>query len=68
MKPLQIAKFDLPDGHYPNDSILCKYFQFHPNLYRPKAFLICPDIMEAVGPYPNAPNLPKCFYFYPKPE
>jgi len=26
-----------------------------------QAFLICPDLIEAVGPYPNAPNLPKCF-------
>jgi len=30
--------------------------------------LICPDVIEAVGPYPNAPNLPKCFKFFPKPN
>jgi len=59
MKLLQIAKFDLADGLYPNVSNLCKCFQFHPNL--DKSFLICPDIIEAVGPYPDAPNLPKCF-------
>jgi len=33
-----------------------------------QAFLICPDLIEAVEPYPNAPNLLKCFYFYPKLE
>jgi len=47
-------------------------------LYVAKMFLIsplfvlnffnCPDLIEAVGPYPNAPNLPKYFSFYPKPE
>jgi len=26
-----------------------------------KAFLICSDIIEAIGPYSNAPDLPKCF-------
>jgi len=24
------------------------------------AFLICPDLIEAVGPYPNVPILIKC--------
>jgi len=24
-----------------------------------EAFLICPDLIEAVGPYPNVPNLLK---------
>jgi len=33
-------------------------FFFHPNLI--EAFLICPDLIEAVGPYPNAPILLKC--------
>jgi len=32
---------------------------FHPNLN--EAFLICPDLIEAAGPYSNAPNLIKCF-------
>jgi len=26
-----------------------------------EAFVICPDLIEAVGPYPNALNLLKCF-------
>jgi len=26
-----------------------------------ETFLICPDLIEAVGPYPNAPILLKCF-------
>jgi len=26
-----------------------------------ETFLIWPDLIEAVGPYPNAPNLPECF-------
>jgi len=26
-----------------------------------EAFLFCPDLIEAVGPYPNAPILLKCF-------
>jgi len=48
MKLLQIGKFDLADGFYPNVPNLCKCFQFHPNLY--KTFIICPDIIEALGP------------------
>ena len=48
MKLLQIAKFDLADRLYPNVYNVCKCFQFHPYLY--KAFLICPDIIEVVGP------------------
>jgi len=36
----------------------------HPNFI--EAFLIYPDLNEAVGPYPNAPTLLKCFKFYPK--
>jgi len=28
---------------------------------RMKLFLVCPDLIEAVGPYPTAPNLLKCF-------
>jgi len=31
-----------------------------------EAFVICPDLIETVGPYPNAPILLKHFYFYPK--
>jgi len=31
-----------------------------------KAFLICPDLIEAVVPHPTAPILLNCFYFYPK--
>jgi len=31
-----------------------------------EAFFICPDIIEAVGPYPFASILLKCFHFYPK--
>jgi len=30
-----------------------------------EAFLISPDLSEAVGPYTNAPILLKCFWFYP---
>jgi len=26
-----------------------------------EAFLVCPDLIQAVGPYPNAPNLLKCY-------
>jgi len=26
-----------------------------------EAYLICPYLIEAVGPYPNAPNSLKCF-------
>jgi len=33
-----------------------------------KLFCIYPDLIEAVGPYPYAPNLPKCVYFYTKPN
>jgi len=32
---------------------------FHPGLIKP--FLICPDLIEAVGPHPTAPVLLKCF-------
>jgi len=28
-----------------------------------ETFLICPDLIEAVGPYPNAPILLKCSNF-----
>ena len=33
-----------------------------------EAFLICLDLIEAVAPYPNAPNLLKCFSLNPKLE
>jgi len=59
-----LSKFDLTDGLHPNVSNLSKCFYFHPNLN--EAFLICPDLIKAVGPYPNAPVLLKCFYFYSK--
>jgi len=59
MKLLQTAKFDLTDGHPPNASTLSKCLYFHPNLN--EAFLISPDLIEAVGPYPHAPNLLRCF-------
>jgi len=58
MKLLQIAKFYLANGRYRNVSSLCKCLYFHPNLY--KDFLICSDIIEAVGPHSNAPNFPNC--------
>jgi len=34
-------------------------FVFTPNLN--EAFLICPNLIETVVPYPNAPILLKCF-------
>jgi len=43
--------FDLTDGLHPNISYLSKCFYFHPNLN--EAFLICPDLIEAVEPYPT---------------
>ena len=55
----KLAKFDLTDGLHPSVSSLSKCFCFHPSLI--KAFLICPDLLEAAGPYPNAPILLKCF-------
>jgi len=54
-----LPTFDLTDGLHPNVSCLSKCFYFHPNFN--EAFLICPDLIEAVGPYPTAPNLLKCF-------
>jgi len=45
-----LRKFDLTDGLHRNVSYLTECFYFHPNLNE-----------EAVGPYPNAPNLLKCF-------
>jgi len=41
-------------------------FLISPNLN--EAFLICPDLIEADGPYLNASNLHKCPQFYPKLE
>jgi len=55
----KLPKFDLTDGIHANVSNLSKRFYFHPNLN--EAFLICPDFIEAVGPYPNALNLLKYF-------
>jgi len=56
-----LPTFDLADGLYRNVSYLglSNRFYFHPNMN--EAFLICPDLIEAVGMYPNAPNLFKCF-------
>jgi len=50
-----LPKFDLTDGLHGNVSYLSKCFYFHPNLN--KAFLNCPNLIEAVGLYPNAPDL-----------
>jgi len=47
--------FDMTDGLHPRVSNLSKYFCFHPSLI--EAFLICPDLIEAVVSYPNAPIL-----------
>jgi len=54
-----LPKFGMTDGLNPNVSNLSECFYFHPSLN--EAFLICPDLIEAVGPDPNAPNLFKCF-------
>jgi len=60
MKLLKIAKIDLAHGLCLVISNLClNVFNFTLNLYQ--TFVICPNLIEAVGPYPNAPNLPKCF-------
>jgi len=53
-----LPKFDLTDEFHANISNLPKCLYFHPNLN--EAFVICPDLIEAFGPYPNAPNLLKC--------
>jgi len=54
-----LAKFDFTDGLQPNVSNISKCFYFHLNLN--EAFLICPDLIEVVGPYPIATNSLKCF-------
>jgi len=54
-----LPKFDLTDGLHANVFNLSERFFFHPDLS--ESFLICPDLIEAAGPYPNAPNLLKCF-------
>jgi len=59
-----LAKFDVTDELHPSVYNLYKCFCFHPSLI--EAFLICPDLIEAVGPYPNARILLNCFWFYPK--
>jgi len=61
-----LPKFDLTDGLHPNASNLSKWFYFQPNLH--EAFLICPKLIEVVGPYQNAPNLLKSFQVYSKRE
>ena len=55
----KLPKFDLTGGPHPNVSNLPKCFYFHSSLNG--LFLICPDIIGAVGQYPNAPSLRKCF-------
>jgi len=42
----KLLKFDLTDGLHPSVSNLSKCFDFQPNLN--EAFLICPDLIEAV--------------------
>jgi len=42
-----LAKFDLTDGLHQSVSKKSKCFCFHPSLI--EAFLICPDLIEAVG-------------------
>jgi len=59
-----LKNFDLTNGLHPSVSSLTKYFCFHQSLI--EAFLICPNLIEAVVPYPNAPILLKCLSFYPK--
>jgi len=54
-----LAKFDLTAGLHPSVSSLSKCFCFHPSLI--EAFLICPNLIETVAPYPNAPVLLKYF-------
>jgi len=48
-----MARFDLTDGLHPSVSSLSKCFCFYPSLI--EASLICPNSIEAVVPYPNAP-------------
>jgi len=54
-----MANFDLTDGLHQSVSNESKCFCFHPSLI--EAFLICPDLIETVGPFPNVPILLKCF-------
>jgi len=54
-----LPTFDLTDRLHPNISYISKCFYFHPNLN--EAFLVCPDLIEAIGRYPTAPNLLQCF-------
>jgi len=59
-----LAKINLTDGLHPSVSNSSKCFCFHLSLI--EAFLICPDLIEAVVPRPNAPILLKYFQIYPK--
>jgi len=54
-----LAKFDLTDGLHTSVSSLSKCLCFHPSLI--EGFLICPNLIEVVVPYPNATLLLKCF-------
>jgi len=54
-----LAKFDLTAGLHPSVSSLSKCFCFQPSLI--EAFIICPNLIETVAPYPNAPVLLKYF-------
>ena len=59
MKLLQIAKVWFDWWTSTNVSNLSKRFYFH-SIFE-WSFLICQDLIEAVGPYQNVPNLLKCF-------
>jgi len=58
-----LAKLDLTDGLHPSVSNLSKCFCFRPSLI--EVFLIRPDLIEAVGPYPNAPYFTQMFLILP---
>jgi len=55
----------LADGFQSAISNLCSLNIFNSTLISTCFFLFCPDLIEAVGPYQNAPDLPKYFLFYP---
>jgi len=59
LKLLYIGKIWFDWWTSPKCFQLSKCFCFHPSLI--EAFLICQDLIEAVGPYPNAPILLNCF-------
>jgi len=59
MKLLKIGKISFDWWTSPKCFQLIYMFLFSPKLI--EAFLICPDLVEAAGPYPNGPILLKCF-------